>query len=348
MTVNSKRCLFLTNHMTDLTGSSIVVLELATELLSRGMIVEVACLKLSDPLKSILDSSDIKAFVVDGTIDPTRYDLIWCQHIMFGWVELERFLGRQIDVKIVFMHLGPTEFLELPTYGLEAKIADAVLCNSSETLAAVERVLGDDATLVNFRNGAPESFFAARRPRTEFKRVLCVSNHHVPEIDEAMTQLRDKGVHVEFVGVFTGNYRQIVPFDLAWADVVVTIGKTAVYGLAAGTLIYVYGPHGGYGYLTASDFDEVAAHNFSGRPSRTMKKGAEIASELMDGFTAALAAQNNWHENGVLGSFRLRDTIDELMRSLGGEKHSMLMTKEMLSNHLTYRNVCQAWRRSLV
>lgn len=349
MNANRGRCLFLTNHMTDLTGSSIVILEFALEFMSRGIVADIGCLKLAEPMRGILEDKGIKAFVIEQTIDPTEYSYIWCQHIMFGWIRLENFSGKPFPPSVIFAHLGPSEFLELPTYSLQPSIASAILCNSVETMEAVQQFLGREGPYLNFGNAAPEGYFNVKKPRSVLRRILAVSNHRVPEIDTGLALLRRLGFNVETIGVFADNYRQVNEADMAWADVVITIGKTALYGLAAGTPVYIYGPHGGPGFLSSANFDEVSSHNFSGRPTQERKSGEQISAEIFADHQKALAFQSSIGET-YNQSIRLRNKVDELfdISSQFSSARARVISSEMISQHMIYRNICMAWRRSLI
>lgn len=336
-----KRVLFLSHWMTDITGSSVVILEAARAFLQRGYEVHVGCVKYAAPMAELLQQGGIRVFVLQEPIDPDGYDIIWCQHMTFGIVNIERYIGEILPARVIFGHLGPTIPLELPSYPFEKAVASAILCNSPETMQAVVRVQGASGKEIVFHNAAPALFKEARRERGELLRVLMVSNHHVPELDQAARHLREHyNIHVELIGAHTGVYRPVVPFDIAWADTIVTIGKSVVYGLLGGLPAYVYGPHGGDGYLTHDNYERNQFHNFSGRPSCAKKTGWEIADEIVRERPAALdfmlRCQAQFDED-----YCLDDRLASLLSCLEASE-PIRVEPQWVFGHRLYRNVVQS------
>ncbi|MBD9559603.1 hypothetical protein [Ensifer sp. ENS03] len=341
---NQDKILFLTNHMTDLTGSSFVVLEFAQEFIKRGYQVDVGCVALREPMSALLSRNGINAFTIQEVIDPCQYRIIWCQHITFGWIDL-KFLSRaKHRISFVFSHLGPTEPLEQITCPLELSLADAILFNSPETLSSSQLPASLQHKAMVFYNACPEAFFKAHRIRDELARILYVSNHSVPELDRALEMLRSNGYHVERIGVANGVYRPILPNDLNWADTLVSIGKTAIYGLVAGVPVYIYGPHGGPGYVTSTNFNKNASYNFSGRPFNIRKSAEVIASELVRRRQAPLKFTSNLSERRRKRYNLSAFTSELIKKTAGGSKKEI--SHDMLIQQQLYRNVCEAWRRN--
>lgn len=327
--------------MTDITGSSAVILDAAKIFLRHGYEVHVGCVKHSAPMTDILRQVGIHAFVLQEPIDPGDYEIIWCQHMTFGMVNIERYIGEVLPSRVIFSHLGPTVPLELPSYPFEKAVASAILCNSPETMQAVVRVQGASGKEMVFHNAASAEFKEAQRERGEMLRVLMVSNHHVPELDDAARYLHEHyKIHVERIGVHTGVYRPIVPFDIAWADTIVTIGKSAIYGLLGGLPVYVYGPHGGEGYLSYDNFERNEFHNFSGRPSCVKKTGREIADEIIRERPAALdfmvVQQTQFDED-----YCLDDRLASLLSYLEASD-PIRVAPQWIFGHRLYRNVVQS------
>ena len=339
------RILFMTNHMTDFTGSSFVILEFAQEFRRFGYEVEIACILLGAPMSDLLTEMGINAFQIADTIDPTAYGIIWSQHLTFGWIDLETLLHTRHDVRFVFSHLGPTEPLEQVLCPLELTLADAILFNSKETQDASILPSNLRKKAMIFYNAAPQSFQAAQKCRGQLKRVLYVSNHKVGELDEAVKILRSGGFHVECIGVHAEMYRRVLPDDIAWADTLISIGKTAIYGLVADLPIYIYGPHGGPGYLTTANFSKNARHNFSGRPFSARKNGELIASEIVKKRSSSfnLAAL----PNEIRTRYDLSMFTEMLLARLN-EGRGQRISKAMLLQQRIYRNTCAAWRRSIL
>jgi len=328
--------------MTDITGSSVVILEVAEFFLKIGYEVHVGCVKLDFPMAGILQQSGIVGFVIQEIISPEYYEFIWCQHITFGIIDIEKYVGQRLPSKVIFCHLGPSVPLEMPSYPYEKYLADLILCNSAETKDAIVHMQGETGKEIVFHNASPSIFMEApRRDRFELVRVLLVSNHHVPELNDAAAFMREyHKLHVEFLGVNTGVYRRVDPVDFAWADTIVTIGKTVVYGLLGGVPVYVYGPHGGDGYLKQENYERNKYHNFSGRPGCLKKDGKEIAEEIVNGWPESLdftlQRQLKFGED-----YCLEKVIPAILEALTSNAAAQV-NPEWILTHRLYRNIVRS------
>jgi hypothetical protein len=114
---------------------------------------------------------------------------------------------------------------------------------------------------------------------------MLVSNHPPKEVIAALSILQKQGISVEFVG--TGGHEVLVSADvLEQYDAIVTIGKTAISGIALQLPVYCYDHFGGSGWITLDNIERVAWHNFSGR-GFGLRSASEIASEIASGFSSA-------------------------------------------------------------
>lgn len=337
----SRKILFLTHWMTDITGSSVVILEAAKAFQQLGYDAHVGCMKLTSPMATLLQQNGIDAFQLRDRVDPGDYDVIWCQHVTFGIVDIESYVGRPLPAKVIFTHLSPAVPLELPTYALEKDLASAILCNSEETLEAIVSIQGKTGREIVFGNAGPSTFKLAQRDRSELVRVLLVSNHHVPELEDAATYMREQyNLHVEKLGVNTGVYRLVTPDDIAWADAVITIGKSVIYGLLGGLPVYVYGPHGGDGYLTDNNYQRNRTHNFSGRPSCAKKTGRQIAEEIVTERESSLGMMSNMQRK-----FEIDYCLDTFIEALSEnitKSPQIYVQQEWLFQHQLYRNAVES------
>ena len=131
-----------------------------------------------------------------------------------------------------------------------------------------------------FANAAPNPFHFERAARS-LRNVLFVSNRQPAELLEAEQLLRARGLATRFIGK-DRECKRLEPSDLAWADCVVTIGKTVRYALASRLPVFLYDRFGGDGYLTADNYALNEAHNFSGRPAHRKLTGTAIADEIIN------------------------------------------------------------------
>lgn len=258
------RSLVLNNFFTGWSGSELVALEVAEAL-----------------------GATCSAFVADGPIldalpawrpldqiDLHDFDFVWAQH---GAVLplLDRLPDGAERPAIAFVRLSPYEPSEIALPSMLDAYADRFVANSQETAEAA----GRPATVL--QNAAPDPFHFARQPRP-LRRVLMVGNYLPPELRAAADLLRAEGLSVRIVGA-EDKVTRILPAHIEEAEAVVTIGKTARYALASGTPVYVYGRFGGEGYVTAEDYAEAEAFNFSGRPACRALTPDQIAGEIVAG-----------------------------------------------------------------
>jgi hypothetical protein len=122
--------------------------------------------------------------------------------------------------------------------------------------------------------------FHFERDHHPLKNVLFVSNNQPAEMVEAARLLSRRGYVTRFLGRGY-EFKRLEPSDIAWADCVVTIGKTARYSLASSTPTFIYDRFGGDGYVTAENYALNEANNFSGRPNCRSLDAAGIADEII-------------------------------------------------------------------
>ena len=276
--------LICTNQLFMWAGSELVAIEMAEELLGRGVQVTL-CAPLADRafLRAIFPA-EVGIHDHPDTVDLTRHDLVYAQHHVFPLI-LEAALARGDRLGcgpvLVCNHLSPTTPLEAPGPWVEASLADVILANSPETQArlASHGPPFDGARL--WPNPAPADF-AGPLPPAPAPALLAVANFRVPELDAALAQLVNEGIPVQRIGR-QHRHARLRPEDLAPVQGVVSIGKTVQYALRAGRPVYCYGPHGGPGWLTADSYAAARAANFSGRSHPHRKTAEHIARELRAG-----------------------------------------------------------------
>jgi hypothetical protein len=173
--------------------------------------------------------------------------------------------------------MSPYEALETPFLrDLESSLASVVLANSYETADTLKKLLKDKKIRV-LGNPAPRNFFDKRviEPKTKLKNILVVSNHVPKELPGALNTLLTQKVvgRVDYLGV-DSKHRLLTPDMLRGYDLVITIGKTVQYALAAGIPVYVYDRFGGPGFLTNENFSTTFWYNFSGRGFENARKSS--------------------------------------------------------------------------
>lgn len=287
------RALVLTNHFNAYAGSEIVALEVAEWFAAQGDAVTLASNLIGPPV-----ADEVEGFTLTGGVECltlSDFDVVWCQHDLLTLLPLEAWTAladRRLPLAAL-VSLSPFE----PYEHVDGLIAEAlgaeIFANSPETADEVARRNPgkiDRAAIRVFHNAAPPAYFAPRPPLSpSLRRILIVSNHVPEELTQAIALMRGRGVEVSMIGA-EGERRRVTPADLAAADAVITIGKTAVYALASGTPVYLYDHFGGDGWLNAANAGINAHHNFSGRPARRRLTATAILRELFEGYSAAAAS----------------------------------------------------------
>jgi len=282
--------LICTNHLFMWAGSELVAIELAEELLKRGVDVALfATVADRDFLRGVFgDSVTIHDRVEE--VDLARHDLVYAQHHVFPLILHATWAhGRELDAGpvLVWNHLSSFSQLEMPGPCVESTLADVILANSPETKATLATHGPPFNAARVWPNPAPAEF-GAPLPPPDAPGFLAVSNHVVGELDQAFALLEREGIPVRNIGQQHAHER-VRPAHLAPAQGVITIGKTVQYALRAGRPVYCYGPHGGPGWLTAETYAAAGTANFSGRSHPGKKTGDGIALELVAGLSEAVA-----------------------------------------------------------
>lgn len=284
-----KKALVLTNHLWGISGSEVSALEVIEEMVSLGYVVTVGTNLLSKGYRDYFEGLHVRAFDDCKHIDLAAFDFVWAQHLVaplcknFGGIASET--GKYFSV-----HLSPYESLELIGLDFLPSATHAVIANSFETRSRILDLLGRSTPVLNFFNAAPRRFRVTHQHRTSangLKRLLIVSNHLPSELVEAIEIVRSQGRTVDVYGV-DGRYRRVRPEDIANADAVVTIGKTAQYAILGRAPVYCYDQFGGPGWLTTKNVFEAKRFNFSGRCCGRRLTSREIAHELLGNFEEAL------------------------------------------------------------
>lgn len=298
-----KSVLITQGQLVNYAGSEVITLELAEYFSSKGSFVNVLSNYIGAPIdKEFQKLKNVVLHTSPADIDFKDLDLIWVHHNLIPQEVLELAEQGRLRAKVVFHHMSRRHPLEFPFAAkIEQYLADAILFNSYAVKQTIETKLAElDFKGKVFNNPAPDYFQispAEKRYRKELKHVLVVSNHAPEELQAAVNGLRERGITVKTLGLSSGQqeYRRITPEDLAWADVVVSIGKTVPYALLSGVPVYCYDHFGGCGYLTHDNFRKAARLNFSGR-GFTKKSAQIIVRELVGGYRNAQTYARELHK----------------------------------------------------
>lgn len=122
---------------------------------------------------------------------------------------------------------------------------------------------------------------AADEPR-ERPRVLALSNYANRErlrmIEAACGHAGVELVHVGAPGRSTPNPEHAI----AGAEIVISLGRGAIEGMAGGRAVYVFGPSGSDGWVTPENYAALESDGFSGRATDAAIDTARLAADLAD------------------------------------------------------------------
>ena len=304
------KILMFTSHIRQISGATVVMHELATELQSMGHRVEVCAATIGAPMADAFDTAQVPLHDLSSVPDLGDFDLVFSHHHVLPAVMSLRPETVALP-RIISISLSPFSPLEMP--GAIVDLAESVVANSPETAEQlIEFGIPSDAIFV-FENACPRSFDQSRPRQRHLSRLLAVSNHLPPELDQAFKLLADEGISVTHVGLPKEQTR-VTPEMIQDHDAVVTIGKTVQYAICGQTPVYIYDHFGGPGWLRTENFDLALYHNFSGRCCARKLDAEALKQELLSGYDdaagqAEILKQHSGHR------FDLRRKLDDLLSS---------------------------------
>lgn len=294
-----------------------VTLELAEEFAAKGWQVDVFTNFLHDPFSREFENLKSRGVIVSDSSDDFAsfaYDLIWVHHGVLPAPVIERLQHGGHTPMIIWNHMSTVPGIESPILAdIEATVSVRSLHNSVETMnEMLSYGLPAEKSKV-WPNPAPRQFLDELGSVTAQRRlesILIVSNHPPTELEEAQRLIEAEGVQVVRIG--QEQPERVTPNTFSDVDAVVTIGKSVQYALCAGVPAYVYDHFGGPGWLTAENFENVASHNFSGRPTRRHITAEQISDELLRGYEQA----SRFTRDNLIANrerFGLERLLDELL-----------------------------------
>ncbi|MBC7592036.1 MAG: hypothetical protein H7226_13470 [Salinibacterium sp.] len=251
------------------------------------------------------------------TLEEGPVDIAWIHHQLIP----EQLLRHPGGTAFVFHHMSAQHPGEYPiSYRIEEALASSILFPAQETLDAhaagplLESL--PPGLLAVLGNPAPERFNRPKEPSPALQRLLVISNHIPDELADAVAALPE-GIEVRILGNEAdrgGVSRRVTPEDLAWADAVVSIGKSVQYSLVSAVPVYCYDYFGGPGWLDEENFAPARYANFSGR-GFDRKTATTIADELINRYAAATDAMQALRAK-YSADFLLDDRIGVVLRGV--------------------------------
>lgn len=318
--------LVLTNHFSHFEGSEIVALQTAQWFARRGDLVTLCANSVGAPIKRLATEFELTTEI--GKIDLSGFDLVWCQHDLLSQLPLAAFerAGRSALAHFVLVSLSPYEPYEHIDGMLARALSAEIYANSPETAAEVlrrsEGMISSSMVRI-FHNAAPAEFWKTkpRTPPAQLTSLTLISNHAPDEAVECLMLLERSGVKTRRIG-HPHDANLVQPDDIAQADAIMTIGKSAPYAIAQRKPVYVYDHFGGDGWLTRANFRSNLAHNFSGRPALRRLNPEQLAAEIVNGYAAAVVEAARLDEVADLAVLNL-DTHLEPLRERARRRHPL-------------------------
>jgi len=266
--------ILLTNHdLSYYAGTETFVYTLAVELQRTGH--EVVC--FSPRLGAVAQRLVTAGVTVTADLGraPDDVDVIHAHHRYESLLARTRYP----DLPLIFTGHGVLPWQEQPA--VAALGASRYVAVSEEVRGhLIERhgVPADKVVIV--RNGIDLERFRARTPLSpEPRRALILSNY-MPARQRAQVRrvCRELGITVGEAGA--GNALWAVEDEIAQADLVFGLGRSALEAMAARRVVLVYDYNGGDGLVTPERFERLRQRNFSGRTHNRRFTDAELAAEI--------------------------------------------------------------------
>ncbi|MCK1237246.1 glycosyltransferase [Streptococcus uberis] len=298
---------FLLTHiwLRGFSGAEINILELATYLKEKGATVEVFTFLATSPMIEEFQKRDILVIDdIDHPFEITQYDVVFSAQNIIPPAIINALGKKQVKFpKFLFFHMAALQehVLEQPyIYGLEEKISSGTLAISEEIVEKnLNRFFKRIPNLQYYPNPVPDSYATKNHiPKKTPETILVISNHPPQEILDMKPILAERGIQIDYFGVWSDHYELVSPELIDKYDCVIGIGKNAQYCLVMGKPIYIYDHFKGPGYLSDAIFEKTAYHNFSGRGFENSEKTAEeLVSDLLEGYREAQEFQQHQLEH---------------------------------------------------
>jgi hypothetical protein len=311
-TQKTGRALVATNHLADLAGSEVIALEMAEHLLGKGFSVSVFANFSGGRMADLFQAKlDLKIENDPAAVKPFQFDFCYFQHHVAPLFDYQPMPGDRDRTTIAFGRLARRTFFESGGWWHDNALGDVTIANS-ELTAEKLAVTGVGHRVETFYNAAPQIFFAAPRALPgRPQNILVVTNHRDADLMSAIDLLRTDSV-LRHIGRSGDEIRLVTPDLIQAADLVISIGKTVPYALAARIPVYVYDHFGGPGYLTSDNFNRAARFNFTGRRCERRLKGDDIRQDILEGYLGAVAFAHNLNA-GLLERYRFEKYVDGLL-----------------------------------
>ena len=274
------RILLCNNQLGKFAGSEIHCLELAQYLADNGHLLTMAAFKVGAPIAAEFAKLGIEIVSLATEPLPSDWDIIWTHHVTcFCEIHVRRCLRAGRHVHGLLSSVVPLERVPVPAGVPRPRPGFRLLANAPLTRKVAKESLPAEILW----NLAPDRWIRAEGARSRLESIVVVSNHPPPEV-LALKPIAEKN-GIDFTIIGKGHEEVLVsPEVLAPHDVVISIGKTVHYCLAAGIPVFVYDHFGGPGWLTARNIKAAEHDIFSGKCTPGQRSPDTLFRELARGF----------------------------------------------------------------
>lgn len=334
-------------------GAELNAVELADQLKDFGAKPFFFSYDIDGPLANYINKKFKKSIITDGVyhlaesespkdmqntqLNIGDYDYIWIGGNTIPISIIKQINTAKILPKFIFIHMSsliafPLDAPLMPSF--EKKIASRILSVGERTTQDnIYRILGNNIPLYEWNNPVPKGFRNLKKRSGKLKRIAVISsNYPTDEVMNIKKQIEKASINIDYIGRYNHNDQIVDENIYDKYDLIVGIGKNVRYSLVSGVPIYIYGRHGGCGYLGEKDFDESSDTNFSGR-GHGKKTSDQIAEEIINGYQKALQFHEKYRDK-FMKEFSIDVVAERLFRDLEKEKPKKVKFSEEYINWL--------------
>ncbi|WJY16663.1 glycosyltransferase [Pectobacteriaceae bacterium CE90] len=311
------RALLSINQLSEFHYEQVVMLETIRYLVTNGWLVDVYTHYYGGACQEEIGRWDLKDQILiidqwshDGYEFDNHYEFLWVQDSIFSADMLSRLESIGIESNIVFSHLSTSPTTYFNPY-LEGQLADSILCVSSAR-AQVFIQAGISPDKIESDYWVAEHFCKSEHYRRcdNPSHALIITEQSAQEVHELQKQLMVNGITSDCV---TSGAVSVAQFNSA--DVVISTLEGVAYALCMGIPAYVYGEHGGIGYLSDKNIQLAIQEGFSASESSRKIDIASLINELRSGFEIALNFSAA-HQAEFINRWRFSQRFSSLLEKL--------------------------------
>ena len=340
-----KKVLLTNFRIKEYTGSEIDTITIANYFLKNNYDVDIFTLEKGEPLLKCVDSK-INVIDFSETSKLNReYSLIWSHH----WPLLDYIIFNQKIRAEHICYISLSTFEPIETLPVYYKNLTENLVLSNKSLEKLKDTDYDMSVIKLFSNYATKDFFdcfKGERKRT-LKKICIVSNHVPEELKECSEILKTKGYKVNIYG--NGYEKALINSNLLKKfDLVITIGKTVEYALAAGIPVYCYDHFGGDLYITSENIERSFYDNFSGRSFAKKKSGIELFNDIINNYSYSLKNIVS-NRNFAIKFLYFENNMEQILNEIKDKKliDFKILYKYYIDSHHSESFVKYIYHRSL-